>query len=87
LSYFTYILKSLSVDRIYIGQTNNLESRLIRHNAGSVPSTKPYRPWELIYFKEFNSRKEAMNEESRLKQMKSKEYILNYIVSLRHPDS
>ena len=47
--YTTYVLYSPGADRLYVGQTDNLELRLLRHNEGSVRSTKPYRPWQLIY--------------------------------------
>lgn len=58
-------------DRYYIGQTNDITKRLIRHNAGNVRSTKPFRPWEIVYYKEFETRKESMNREAKLKSWKS----------------
>ncbi|OGU59526.1 MAG: hypothetical protein A2X64_08250 [Ignavibacteria bacterium GWF2_33_9] len=79
MAYHIYILQSIQTGRLYIGQTANLVSRLDRHNAGSVPSTKPYRPWNLIFSKEFLTRTEAIKEENRLKKLKSKDYILKYI--------
>lgn len=49
LSYYTYILYSPTKDRYYIGSSEDPERRLIRHNAGATPSTKPGRPWEVVY--------------------------------------
>lgn len=46
--FWVYGIKSQSCDRIYIGQTRDLEKRLKAHNAGSVRSTKKDRPWDLI---------------------------------------
>ncbi|MCK4565285.1 MAG: hypothetical protein KAU94_11495 [Verrucomicrobia bacterium] len=30
-----------------------METRLHRHNAGSTPSTKRYRPWKIIWIGSF----------------------------------
>ena len=81
--YFVYILYSHSRDRFYIGQTNNIELRLKRHNAGYVKSTKPYVPWILVYQEEFNSRSDAVRREIYLKSLKSKIKIRNIIDTSR----
>ncbi|MGW8185556.1 MAG: GIY-YIG nuclease family protein [Candidatus Moraniibacteriota bacterium] len=49
MTFFIYILESLKDGKLYIGQTNNLENRIIRHNSGQVSSTKNRRPLEIIY--------------------------------------
>ncbi|MBW7888356.1 MAG: GIY-YIG nuclease family protein [Bacteroidetes bacterium] len=67
MQYFLYILKSVSHNRYYIGQTSNLQERLKRHNRGDNKSTKPYTPWKLIYSESFHSRAEAVKRESFLK--------------------
>lgn len=46
--YFVYILYSKAHDRFYVGHTSSIERRLIEHNEGRNPSTKPYIPWELL---------------------------------------
>lgn len=73
--YYVYVLHSLSADKIYIGQTNNLSDRINRHNAGSVRSTKPYCPWKLIYVEEFDLRAKAMKREKELKSHKGRDFI------------
>jgi len=46
--YFVYILESIKDNhKIYIGVSRNIEKRLIEHNTGNVPSTKPYVPWKI----------------------------------------
>lgn len=50
--YYAYILRSLShpAER-YIGSTEDLKSRLARHNKGDVPHTGKFRPWKVeAYF-------------------------------------
>jgi len=61
--YQTYVLYSEKFDRIYIGQTSNIEYRLERHNKGLVRSTKHYIPWRLIYIEEYETRTETMKRE------------------------
>ena len=60
---YIYVLYSRTYDRIYIGQTNDLNKRQERHNTGRVRSTKPYVPWELIHSEKFDSRAAAMKRE------------------------
>ena len=70
-----YILHSRSKDRYYIGHAENLNARLIRHNEGRVPSTKGYRPWECLYFEEFETKLEANRRELEIKKKKSRKYL------------
>ena len=64
--YYLYILYSENFDKFYIGQTDNLEFRIKRHNEGKIQFTKAYRPWKLKYYEEFDSRGEAMSREKFL---------------------
>lgn len=68
--YYVYAIKSLKDRRFYIGQTNNIEKRLVRHNKGLVKSTRNRKPFTLIFREEFISRKEAINRERYLKSLK-----------------
>jgi putative endonuclease len=76
--FFVYILYSESFQRFYVGQTNNVEMRLARHNSGQVGSTKPYRPWNLVWFCEKPNRSEAVILENKLKNL-SKARIEDFI--------
>lgn len=67
--YQVYILYSESFDKYYIGQTNDIIERLKRHNNGYVKSTSNYLPWKLIGFIEKQNRSEAMNLETKLKNL------------------
>ena len=71
--YYTYMLKSISlgVKKTYVGYTNNLESRLTKHNNNKgAKSTKGYK-WVLIYSKKFKNKNEAMSYEYELKNNKN----------------
>ena len=48
MKYYVYILYSQKRQKYYVGQTNNVISRLLRHNNGYVKSTKSGLPWKLL---------------------------------------
>jgi len=75
MNYYVYILRSLKNDDIYVGSTAYLLRRIKRHNAGNVRSTKGYRPWKLLEYQEFNSRREAIKQERFLKTHQQKEIL------------
>jgi len=63
MSYFAYVLYSPDFNRFYKGSCKNLVERLKQHNHGHTASTKPFIPWKLVYFEEFESRMEAVKRE------------------------
>jgi putative endonuclease len=65
--FYVYLLKSLRNGRFYIGQTQNVEARLARHNNGRNSATEPSRPWMLVKVEEYLTRKEARWREHTLK--------------------
>jgi putative endonuclease len=62
-----YAIKSLNKNYIYIGLTNDIERRLNEHNSGNNKTTKPCRPFVLIYNEQLNTRIEARKREKYLK--------------------
>jgi putative endonuclease len=68
--YFIYVLQSVKDGKYYIGQTNNLNERLLRHNSGQVTSTKNRRPFKIIYRETFENRSESIFREKQIKAMK-----------------
>ena len=75
--FYVYVLKSQMDGRFYIGSTQDVRERLRRHNEGRVKSTRPYRPYLLVYTEEFKSRGEAVLREKELKRRKSHQSINN----------
>ena len=63
----TYILWSSSLQKFYVGSTNNLEDRLLRHNSGQGKFTSKEMPWIVIWSCDCVDRKEAFNLESKIK--------------------
>lgn len=75
--FYVYLLQSVKDQSYYIGQTEDTSKRLNRHNAGLVPSTRLRKPWSLLGFEIYNTRKEARWREYRLKrnQAEKKKFI------------
>lgn len=67
MQYYVYILYSEKNGSHYIGQTENIELRLHRHNRGDSRSTRLNRPWKLGYVEQYSTRSEAMKREKYLK--------------------
>ncbi|MEK7154392.1 MAG: GIY-YIG nuclease family protein [Patescibacteria group bacterium] len=67
--YWVYILRSIKDKKLYVGCTNNLDSRLKRHSAGFVDATKHRRPLTLIHSEIFQDRIMAFNRERFLKSL------------------
>ncbi len=63
MPFYTYVLKSISHNRRYIGSCEDLDVRLKRHNAGKVRSSKAYIPYEIVYYEIFETRSEAYKRE------------------------
>ena len=64
------MLKSITpgTNKTYVGYTNNLNLRLLKHNSNKgAKSTKGYK-WILIYSKKFKSKNLAMSYEYKLKK-------------------
>jgi len=88
MRYFLYILYSQSLDKYYIGHTNDLCRRFYEHNLGKEKFTRKGIPWDLRISKEFNTKTDAYSEERRLKKCKNRKYLENYInfQLVEHPD-
>lgn len=59
----------------YIGYTNDLKSRLARHNAGIVESTRERLPFDLVYYEASRDRKDAIRRERYLKSTYGHRYL------------
>ena len=79
MRYYLYILKSISVGRYYTGISQNPKRRLEYHNTLEKGFTSRYRPWEIVLIKEYNSKKEAMRAEKKVKSWKSTKMIKKVI--------
>jgi putative endonuclease len=76
---YVYALYSAKIDRIYIGQTDDLERRLSDHLKGYSKYTKRADDWMLIFQQEFENRSEAMKRERQLKTSRGRAYLRNLL--------
>lgn len=68
------------MDKFYIGMTQeSIPSRIEKHNNKDygMSFTSQANDWSLFHFIECNSASQAMKIEKHIKNMKSKNYILN----------
>jgi putative endonuclease len=75
MSYTVYILYSETYKKHYVGFTSNISTRIKSHNEYGKDWTARYRPWRLIYSKEFSVKAEAMTYEKWLKSGVGREFI------------
>ena len=74
MPYFVYMIKTLNSlkNKTYVGYTNNINSRIKKHNNNKgAKSTRGYI-WELIYKKKFLKKNDAMSFEYKLKNDRKK---------------
>ena len=79
--YFVYVLKSEKDGRLYKGFTDNIDRRLKEHNSGKTKSTKPYKPWKLVYFEECSDKENARKRELFLKSGIGRNFLKNKLSS------
>ena len=63
--YFVYAIYNKLVNKIYIGQTRDIEERLKMHNEKIIPGyiSRFSGKWQIIYLEEANGRSEALKRE------------------------
>ena len=74
--FYVYFLKSRSFPgQTYIGYSSDLKQRIKMHNASLVFSTKPYVPWELIFYEAYKNRFDAKRRETYFKTTKGRKAL------------
>ena len=88
MPFYVYVLANKERRKIYIGQTDNIEKRLARHNR-ILPNkrdsftSKMSGDWTVVYSEEYTTRKEAMKREKELKSYRGREFVKNKIENMR----
>ncbi|MDP3999482.1 MAG: GIY-YIG nuclease family protein [bacterium] len=68
IMFYVYLIQSEKDNSFYIGQTEDVEKRLAKHNSGKVITTKNRVPWKLLGHEEYPDRNMARFREYRLKR-------------------
>lgn len=80
--YFVYALYNNKFDKIYIGQTEDLKTRLHLHDSRVFERSYTARldgEWKLIYVEEVVSRQAALRREKQLKTYRGREFVRKHI--------
>ena len=81
--YYVYALYNKESNKIYIGQTDNLEERLRIHNDKVFKKSYTSRfsgAWELVYKEKLKDRLSALIREKQLKSYQGRQFIKNLII-------
>jgi len=80
-THFVYILYSAQTDKYYIGQTEDLERRLIEHNSHLFQDsyTKISSDWKMKISLACSLKKQAIQIEAHIKKNKSRKYVEDFI--------
>ena len=77
--YYVYVLKSLTNGDLYVGFSEDLKKRFAEHNKGLAKTTKPNRPWILVYYEAYRGKRDATIRERQLKNHAAKDDLRGQI--------
>ncbi|MBS1765358.1 MAG: GIY-YIG nuclease family protein [Bacteroidetes bacterium] len=85
--YHVYVLLSLKSNIYYVGQTADLDERIIQHNFSATDSfTSKHRPWELKASIPVDNLSKAIRIEKYIKKQKRKSFIELIILKQKDDD-
>jgi len=74
--YTVYVLYSAGHNKIYVGFTSDMETRMMSHNVLAKKGwTIKFRPWKLIYQEQYATKSEALRREKELKTAGGRSWI------------
>ena len=76
MGHWVYALYSERYDKIYVGESSDVEDRFISHNEKATKGwTIHYRPWRVLYTEACAGRSEARKREKELKSGAGREFL------------
>ena len=86
MTWYVYVLTNAK-GRRYVGTTGRLpEVRLAEHNGGLSRWTRPHRPWRLLRWETFDSKRLALARERFLKSGSGRRLLDALTSDLTHPE-
>ncbi len=73
--FYTYVLISKKDGNFYTGWTDNLLTRIKKHNMGIVEATRARGPMKLVYYEACLSKEKAIKREKQLKTGFGRAYL------------
>jgi len=80
MTFYLYILYSKKLDKYYVGATQNIQKRLVRHLSNHRGFTARAKDWVVVYQETFQSKESAYAREKQIKSWKSRKMILRLIL-------
>jgi len=79
--FYVYAIYNKLSDKIYIGQTTDLDERVRLHNEKVFKGYTSKFPgeWKVIYQESVSTRQEALVREKQLKSFRGREFVKSYI--------
>lgn len=79
--YVVYAIYNRLVDKVYIGQTSDIDKRIKEHNLHTFAgfTSRFEGKWELIFKESVATRSEALKREKQLKSYRGREFIKTHI--------
>jgi len=70
MPFFVYMILSKQDDKwiSYVGYTNNIRNRISLHNSSKGAKFTKGKKWQLIYFRKYQNKVDAMKNEYKLKK-------------------
>ena len=88
-NFYLYIIYSTSINKYYVGHSNNLPERLKKHNSNHKGYTGKANDWVIVYSEIHNSKESAYRREREIKDWKSRiliEKLIKENSGSEHPD-
>jgi putative endonuclease len=79
IMFYTYVLRSVLDNNLYIGYTDDLTKRIQAHDKGLVQATKNRRPLKLVYYEACDSKEKALLREKYFKTGFGRRYLKSRI--------
>ncbi len=78
-NYYTYILTNQNKTVLYVGVTNDLQTRLSQHRLKKKTFTYRYNCFHLVYYEQYSKVEYAISREKEIKRWrrKRKEELIN----------
>jgi predicted GIY-YIG superfamily endonuclease len=79
--HYVYLIQSENErGQHYVGQTRDLKTRMVEHNAGKSTHTARYRPWNLVCYIGLAEERRALEFERYLKSGSGKTFLRRHFI-------